>query len=714
VTSAPSFKTPSDRNTFEPNGTPAYLSVDPQTAGEAATELGMPDIDSTTPLGGESEVRKDDVPGKKTPRTRSKDHDARTTIIASAVEAATTAAVRRRLYGTKPIVVVVQVPSTSWVKPLEDFLQTVAEVEFSTFARTGSIRTRDKPGVNNDEVAQEISRGRRVVGIAVDPAAILPSTLLAAADLTIELEHPNAAVICAAIRRCLHGRMPKNVDDEIAAGLSLDDIVACMRFGSTPAQAVERLRSAAARIAGNNVSSGAVPLLETAVEYGDARLWGLSLARDIKDYRAGKIPWSQCPKGVVFYSEPGCGKSMLIDSIARHANIPVVRASVGELFANNSGDLGAVIKAQREVFARAAALASRKSGRPGSGCVLLALDECDAVPNRESLKGSHGESWWLPVITDLLLLLDAAISGGQRTGIIVVGLTNRIQGVDAALLRPGRLEQSIEIVRPGLAGVINIIRFHLGTSLSGTDITDVARLAEGSTPAEIMAIVRAARRTARHAERDLRLEDLHEQAAGTEVIPPDMLRRFSVHEAAHAVSVVALRAGKLDHVVLRSRGRSGGQAKVVPNDDDLPTLDAVESRVISILAAGVAEELIIGDVSTGSGGSDRSDMATASAMISVVHASTNLTGNLFFHGNDEEAVEKVRADPRLRRAVHRHLAKLEEWARDLVRRRRDAIVAVADELSARRYLTGNDVTAIMAASDARKSASMPETTPSTP
>jgi cell division protease FtsH len=696
---------------FVYHGLPTHLSVDSAKKSEVTDDFGViPALEHIEDGSGTDEKT---VPAK-IPRAKIEDHDARTAIIASAFEAATTAAVRRRLYGKRPVVAVVQVPSISWVKAVEEVLASMAEVRFASFARTGSNRLRDKPDVGNDEVSGIISRGRRVVGIAVDPAAMLPATLLAAADLTIELEHPNAAVIRAAIRRCLHGRMPKNVDDEIAAGLSLDDIVACMRFGSTPAQAVERLRSAAARVAGSNMSSGSVPLLETAVEYGDARLWGLSLARDINDYRAGKIPWSQCPKGVVFYSEPGCGKSLLIDSIARHANIPVVRASVGELFANNSGDLGAVIKAQREVFARASALASRRSGRPGSGCVLLALDECDAVPNRESLKGSHGESWWLPVITDLLLLLDAAISGGQRTGIIVVGLTNRIQGVDAALLRPGRLEQSIEIVRPGLAGVINIMRFHLGTSLSGTDITDVARLAEGSTPAEIMAIVRAARRTARHAERDLRLEDLHEQAAGTEVIPPDMLRRFSVHEAAHAVSVVALRAGKLDHVVLRSRGRSGGQTKVVPTDDDLPTLDAVESRVISILAAGVAEELIIGDVSTGSGGSDSSDIAIASAMISVIHASTNLTGDPFFHGNDGEAVEKVRADPRLRRAVQRHLAKLEERGRDLVRDRRSAITAVAEELSARRYLTGDDVTAIIAASDARTRALIAETALSTP
>jgi ATP-dependent Zn protease len=245
------------------------------------------------------------------------------------------------------------------------------------------------------------------------------------------------------------------------------------------------------------------------------------------------------------------------------------------------------------------------------------------------------------------------------------------------------------------------MRFHLGESFKDVDITDVARFAEGATPAEIMAMVRAARRTARHAERDLLLEDLHEQVAGTEIMSPALLRRISVHESTHAVISIALGAGEVHHVLLSTRGKSGGHTKVIPNDDDLPTLGAIESRVISILAAGVAEDLIIGDVSTGSGGSDSSDMAIASAMISMIHASTNLTGNLFFHSNHEEAMEKVRSDPWLRRAVQRHLEKLEERARELVWERRNAILAVAGELAARRYLSGDDVAAITTASDER-------------
>jgi ATP-dependent Zn protease len=153
--------------------------------------------------------------------------------------------------------------------------------------------------------------------------------------------------------------------------------------------------------------------------------------------------------------------------------------------------------------------------------------------------------------------------------------------------------------------------------------------------------------------------------------------------------------------LLRSHGTSGGHTKAVPKNDDLPTLDGVESRVISILAAGVAEELIIGDMSAGSGGSDTSDLAVATGLLSVIHASTNLTGDLFFHGNTEEAAEIVRSDPGLRRAVQRHLEKLEERARELVWERRNAILAVAGELAARRYLSGDDVAAIIAASDAR-------------
>jgi cell division protease FtsH len=617
---------------------------------------------------------------KHAQKSATAEYDARAALVSAALEAATTPAVRRRLSGKAAIAVVISVPSPAWVKPVEDFLDAAATVPWSTFARDGSDKQRHKSSFGNDEIAKKLSAGRRVVGIAANPEAVLPSALLAAADLTITIEQMNGAIVFAAMRRCLRGRMPARIDDAVVAGLEIEDFVSAMRAGSTPAQALQRLKIASRQRVGSQ-ETGA-PLLETAVEFGAAREWGLSLARDIADYRAGRLAWRDVDRGAVFFGPPGTGKSVIAGSIAQACGIPLIRASMSEFFSDNAGDLGAVIKSQRAAFARAASMAP----------VLLLLDECDAIPNRKTLS-PRGADWWLPVINDLLLLLDTTLS--SREGIVVCGATNRIEAVDAALLRPGRLERAIEIGPPELPGVINILRYQLASDLKNIDLTEVARLAEGSTAAEIMDIVRGARRAARHAGRDLTLQYLRAQIVGAADEPPAFLRRISIHEAAHAVTAAIIPVGKVVYIKLGSRGHSAGHTRIDYFEGDLPTLASIEDRVVSILAAGVAERLFLAAASTGSGGPDDSDLGVATGLLSVLHTSTSLMGTLLHRCSSEDALATVRIDPALRNRVERQLRELEERACELVQRHRDSILAVADELAVKRHLTGDAVISII-------------------
>jgi cell division protease FtsH len=619
-------------------------------------------------------------------KTARGDHDARKAIVTAAFLAATTPAIRRRITGLKPVCIVVAVPAAAWVKAVENYFDDDMSRSWVTFARDGSNRAHHKSTVGNDEAAGKLSAGRRLVGIATNPELILPATLVAAADITIKIAI-NGAVVRGALR-CLRGRLPDHVDDELVAKLDFEDLVAAMRAGSTKKQAVERMRTVFERRA-DAQRVERYPRLEDAVEYGAAQKWGLDLARDLDDYRSGQLTWDKIDRGAVFYSEPGCGKSVLAGSIAHACKIPLIRASVADFF-KGEGALGDVIKAQRAVFAQASALA-----RP----VLVLLDECDAIPNRQNLS-NRGADWWLPIITDLLLLLDSGLSSRER--IIVIGATNRIHALEPALLRPGRLERAIEIRRPDLPGTINILRFHLGVDLQGTDITAVARLAEGSTAAELMEHVRGARRRARYAQRALSLDDLMMQIQGEQNVPPALLRRIAIHEAGHAVTTVALSIGELRHVTLQSRATSGGHTKVRNIDDDLMTLCEIENRVVSILSAGVAEKLLLGSKSVGSGGLDTSDDGIASAMLSVIYASTSITGEFFHRCSTDDALATVRGYPQLRRKVEQHLRQLEKRATDLVEHHLKSIDAVARALAEKRHLTGDEVVAIMQAVSCNK------------
>jgi ATP-dependent Zn protease len=476
--------------------------------------------------------------------------------------------------------------------------------------------------------------------------------------------------------------VPIDIEDKIASGLEFHDLVAAFRTNSSPAEIVERLRKAAARVDGAGTAER-LPLLEHAVEYGAARTWGLALARDIADYRAGLIDWQDVDRGAVLFSEPGLGKSLFARILAKACGVPLVAFSIADLFANSPGYLDSVIKASRAMFERAAALAP---------CILF-LDEIDALPNRATMSPRALE-WWSSVVTDFMLSLDNAVAG-KRAGIVVIGATNNIKGVDAAVLRPGRLERAIEIKRPDRAGTVNILRYHLNGDLADADLADIAHLMEGSTGAEIMMAVRGARRIARYRNRKLEIGDLSKAIAPVEDIAPDALKRVCNHEAAHAVASLVVPSGVLKRCIVGSTASSAGRTLIQMDTDDLLTRDSVERRAVVLLCGRTAERLLIGNVGLGAGGDDESDLAQVTQFVATLHASTGLGDTLTYLVSYQEALAAVRADLRLRSVVERHMRILQARAEMIVRRHRDAIVAVAEQLRIRRQLSGEEVRRIV-------------------
>lgn len=600
-------------------------------------------------------------------------------IALAAYRHATTQDHRRLLDGRRSLAVVVEVPSPGWVAPMARHFRNLKH-EWRVYDRDGSSRTNHKCSVGNAEVCRDLGAGRRVAGIAANPATVLPSALSKAADINIRIQALTAPVVREAIGLCLIGRVP-DIDDTVVAGLDIDDVLSALRRGSTAKEAVGRLTAAAAQHA--NLAVTNAPLLETAVEYGEARIWGLSLARDIAEYKAGRLSWGDLDRGAVFYSPPGVGKSVMAASIANACGIPLIRTSVAALFAGGEGDLGAVIKALRAVFAEAAARAP---------CILF-IDEIDAIPNRETMS-PRGRDWWTPVCNEVLLLLDNAVGG--REGIVVLGATNLIQAVDPALLRPGRLERAIELRHPDEAGIINITRFHLRGELLTDDLTGIAALIRGATAAEIMDLVRSARRLARHAGRALSIDDLRTVAIGNAVSEePEFLHRAAIHESGHAVIGQFHRPGSVVLVSLQGRGTAAAFTRMAAPPTGLFTLDAIERQVIEFFAGSEAERQILGSATTGAGGTDDSDIGAATRLVAALHGSTALAGDPIYLCPATEALQAIRLDPLLRSAVQRHLRELLAQAADLVGRHKAEIVAVAEELVKRRVLSGDDVLAAM-------------------
>jgi cell division protease FtsH len=606
-------------------------------------------------------------------------------ILTAAFGAAVSSATRRRLLHSQGLAVVFVVPTAAWVGPASAHFQRTYGQRWVRIVRDGSSKGMHKATVGSDESASDLARGRCVVGIAAD-VGILPRALTLHVDITIRLQLPTGRTIEKAIAR-FTGRRPAALTERHAAGLDLYDLIAAFRPGSGAQVIADRLASAAAFASGASPGE-ALPLLADAVEYGKARDWGMGLARDIADYRLNLVNWSDIPsRGLVLEGEPGLGKSLYAGMLAEACNLPLIRTSVSEWFMRDSY-LHNTIQAVQEVFERAAVLAP----------ALIFLDEADALPNRATV-GDRNKDYWKPLINFLLLKLDNAISS-TREGIIVVAATNDASDLDAALVRPGRLERIIRIERPDLVGTLHILEHHVRGDIPAGDIEEFACMIERSTGAEIMQIVRESRRIARQAGRPLEIADLRAALAPQQELAPNALWRIAVHEAGHAVGALALPYGDLRRCMIGQRGNSGGHTAVEALDDDLPTLETVEDRVTMTLCGRAAERAILLAGSLG----DRSDLESATRNMAMIHGESGLGNTISYLGNNDQILELLRTDRALRRHVERDLRRLEARAEDIIRSHRDAVIAVAAELRRKRQLSGDEVRAIFEATRGKETA----------
>lgn len=640
-------------------------------------------------------------PPKRPKRGR---QSAMTALIGAAFEAVVSKEVLRKLEHNQALAVIIMVPSPAWVGPMKDYFRATFGGRWLMTARDGKARTQNSD-VGSDEVSRDLARGLCVAGVSAD-ATLLPRALLSAVDITIRVGVPTPTVFATAIARFAK-RTPKDLPPGLGIGLDLHDMVACFRPGSGPAKIVQRLQAATLASRGETVEDR-LPALKDAVEYGEARIFGLQLARDIAAFREGRAKWSDLQKGICLVSEPGCGKSLYARILAHECGVPIVVTNVAEWF-TKSGYLDDVIRSMRSVFDRCAALANP--------CAIAFLDEIDAVPNRDdfnsSNSGSRNKDYWLPLITDLLLTLDNSMgsssTGSPRHGVIVVAATNNPHGVDRALLRPGRLEKMVRLERADAAGVENMLRFHVAGDLPDRHLPEIAAMMERSTGAEIMALVREARRIARHAGRPLAAGDLRAAVLTAEKIPLKTDWRICVHEAGHAVTALAIGYGRVSHCVVGARTGSAHRTLVQADANDLPTRRTIEDRVTMFLGGRAAERVLLttGE-SIGGGGDEGSDIGLATEAIASLHLTWGVGGTVAYLSSRKDALEAVRYDRSLRDVVEADLQRLQERADNIVDRYREAVIAVAKALQRHRHLSGDAVRAIFSAHQPVRSQRKPE------
>lgn len=560
----------------------------------------------------------------------------------------------------------IQVPGPDWTGPM--FYEVRGRSDWNDcLARTTAYRGKTEDD-GTRPVTKALADGGRVFGVA-HTLGILPKVMVSSADRTLVLPFPSSALLGKVIKK-VTGKLPIHLPDNLGSGLGFDELVSCLRPGSTAAECVDRIEKAVARKRGKNDDE--VPSLDQLHGYGDAMTWCQDLVADFDSWRHGDIPWSALSAAVVWTSEPGLGKTSLARSLAKSLSVPLVASSVSQWFSQGTGYLDSIIKQIDEVFARARAQAP---------CVLL-LDEIDAVPSRVRLD-SRNADYWSVVITHLLTLLDGAVAG-HTEGIVLVGATNHGSRLDPALIREGRFDRLIHIDPPDERALAGIFRQHLQGDLAGEDLSGPARLALGRTGAAVVDFVKTARRAARIAKRPMVMSDLVNAVAPPDDRPDDLVERIAIHEAGHAVIAYALGVGQIMAISIVQEGTAGGYV-MSEREERSPRRKDIEHAVIQTLAGRAAEHTILGDFSMGFAGSDRSDLARATRLIGTLHLN-GMGEHFHYQGSPEEVHQVLLMKPVIAEAVDAEMRQLYGDAMRLVSIHADAIVAVAEELMVHRQL----------------------------
>lgn len=434
--------------------------------------------------------------------------------------------------------------------------------------------------------------------------------------------------------------------------------------------------------------------LEKLHGYGDALEWGLDLARDLKAYKDGSLLWDHISKGLLLSGPPGCGKTTYAKALAAQCGVPLICGSYGEWAAGHGQtDL---LKKMRETFKKAAKSAP---------CILF-IDEVDSFPDRDSVP-EWGAVWERQIVNGLLELIDGTSS---TSGIVVVGACNNPSIVDPALKRPGRLDHHIEIPLPDDKSRLGILKHHLKKAGPLSDIMndegtvvqnlrDVIERTEGCSAAEIEKIVRDAAKIARKQSRQITSDDLVASLPKIIKFSDDYKYYLAVHEIGHAVAAAKLGL-KMDWIAIADSVRQDHEKKnqmlgVVKINKDFESKETKQFAINTIcmkLAASAAEEIILGEISSGR----VIDLSTATELATLLEVSLGYGRTLISDGHDLNSKEltALRArDEDLRDRVHYTLEEQMSRARQIIREHKHIVIKLAKRLASERKIDPADVVA---------------------
>ena len=341
---------------------------------------------------------------------------------------------------------------------------------------------------------------------------------------------------------------------------------------------------------------------------------------------------AKVPRGVLLVGPPGPGKTLIARAVAGEADVPFYSISASEFVEMFVGVGDARV---RDLFTEA------KKTAPS----IVFIDELDGVGRARGtgLGGGHDERE--QTLNQLLSEMDGFERGDL---VVVIAATNRPDVLDAALLRPGRFDRRVIIDLPEAAARAAILGVHTRDKpLAGdVDLTAVAAMTAGFSGADLANLANEAAlgATRRHADAIAR-EDF--SAAHDKLVLGDPRegklrdvekKRVAVHESGHAVVAWATpEAEPPNRVSILPRGMAlGATQQVPPEDRHLHTRAELDARLVVLLGGYAAEQIVLGEISTGAENDLREATRLASKMVAHFGMSEEL-GPVRYDVHEEHA-----------------------------------------------------------------------------
>ncbi len=316
----------------------------------------------------------------------------------------------------------------------------------------------------------------------------------------------------------------------------------------------------------------------------------------LKDPKKFQKLGARIPKGVLLVGPPGTGKTLLARAVAGEANVPfyfISGSDFVELF------VGVGASRVRDMF---------KQAKHNAPCLIF-IDEIDAVGRQRGsgIGGGHDERE--QTLNQLLTEMDGF---GENEGIIIIAATNRPDVLDPALLRPGRFDRQVQVNLPDKKGREEILAVHARNKIFSKNInlSNIASRTVGFSGADLENLLNeAALLAVRKNKKAITMSEIDEAhdrvlmgpAKASKKYTDEEKRMVAYHEAGHAVLGIKLDgANDVQKITIIPRGYAGGYTMMLPKEEKFTaTKKELTERIIGLMGGRVAEELVIGEISTG-------------------------------------------------------------------------------------------------------------------